>query len=133
MQAGAADVVDYHDSRWPDRVRELTGGVGVDAAINAVPGGSADAILALREGGRMATITGDPPAAERGISVADVYVRPDAAQLAELCALLGDGRLAVSVGAVLPLAEAATALERAISGAKGGPVVLQVGPGRSGN
>ncbi|MET7992785.1 NADP-dependent oxidoreductase [Amycolatopsis sp. NPDC005232] len=132
-QAGAAEVVDYHDSRWPDRVRELTGGAGIDTAINAVPGGSAEVIVALREGGRMATITGDPPAAERGISVADVYVRPDATQLAELCALLGDGRLTVSVGAALPLAEAATALERAVSGVKGGPVVLQVKPARTGD
>ncbi|MEV6904993.1 NADP-dependent oxidoreductase [Amycolatopsis sp. NPDC051372] len=132
-QGGAAEIVDYHDARWPDRVRELTGGVGVDAAVNTVPGGSADAVLALREGGQMATITGDPPAAERGISVADVYVRPDATQLAELCALLGDGRLALSVGTVLPLAEAAAALERAVSGAKGGPVVLQVRPTRAGD
>ncbi|WIX76651.1 NADP-dependent oxidoreductase [Amycolatopsis carbonis] len=132
-QAGAAEVVDYHDSRWPERARELTGGVGVDAAINAVPGGSAEVIVALREGGRMATITGDPPAVERGISIADVYVRPDATQLAELCALLGDGRLTMSVGAVLPLADAATALERAVSGAKGGPGVLQVRPVLAGN
>lgn len=132
-QAGAAEVVDYHDSRWPDRVRELTGGVGVDAAINAVPGGSSDTIVALREGGRMATITGDPPAAERSITVADVYVRADATQLAELCALLADGRLTLSVGAVLPLTEAAAALERAVSGARGGPVVLQVRSERTGS
>ncbi|WIX83701.1 zinc-binding dehydrogenase [Amycolatopsis carbonis] len=132
VQAGAAEVVDYHDSDWPDRVRELTGGVGVEAAVNAVSGGSADTVLALREGGRMATITGDPPAAERGISVADVYVRPDSTQLEELCLLLGDGRLTPSVGAALPLAEAATALERAVSGAKGGPVVLRVTSGRTG-
>ncbi|QRP48646.1 NADP-dependent oxidoreductase [Amycolatopsis sp. FDAARGOS 1241] len=128
-RAGAAEVVDYHDSRWPDRVRELTGGVGVDAAVNAVPAGSAEAMVAVREGGRMATITGDPPAAERGISVADVYVRPDPAQLAQLCGLLAEGRLTLSVGTVLPLAEAATALERAVSGNKGGPVVLHVGTG----
>lgn len=124
-QAGAAEVLDYHDSEWPDRVRELTGGLGADAALNAVPGGSTATIAALREGGRMATITGDPPAAERGIGVTNVYVRPDATQLAELSALLGDGRLTLSVGAVLPLAEAATALEHAISGTKGGPVVLR--------
>ncbi|GAA3063109.1 NADP-dependent oxidoreductase [Pseudonocardia yunnanensis] len=125
-QAGAAEVLDYHDSGWPERVRELTGGVGVDAAVNTVRGGSTDTVLAVRDGGRMATITGDPPADDRGISVADVYVRPDAAQLAELCALLGDGRLSLSVGAALPLVEAATALERVIAGASGGPVVLLV-------
>jgi NADPH:quinone reductase-like Zn-dependent oxidoreductase len=125
-QAGAAEVLDYHDSGWPERVRELTGGVGVDAAVNTVRGGSTDTILAVRDGGRMATITGDPPAGDRGISVADVYVRPDAAQLAELCALLGAARLSLSVGAALPLVEAATALERVIAGTSGGPVVLLV-------
>jgi NADPH:quinone reductase-like Zn-dependent oxidoreductase len=125
-QAGAAEVLDYHDSRWPERVRELTGGVGVDAAVNTARGGSTNTVLAVRDGGRMATITGDPPADGRGISVADVYVRPDAAQLAELCALLRDGRLNLSVGAALPLVEAASALQRVIAGTSGGPVVLLV-------
>jgi NADPH:quinone reductase-like Zn-dependent oxidoreductase len=125
-QGGAAEVVDYHDSGWPERVRELTGGVGVDAAVNTVRDGSTDTVLAVRDGGRMATITGDPPTDDRGISVADVYVHPDAAQLAELCALLGAARLSLPVGAALPLFEAATALERAIAGTSGGPVVLLV-------
>ncbi|WP_433559228.1 NADP-dependent oxidoreductase [Pseudonocardia xinjiangensis] len=125
-QGGAAEVVDYHDSGWPERVRELTGGVGVDAAVNTVRDGSTDTVLAVRDGGRMATITGDPPTDDRGISVADVYVRPDPAQLAELCALLGAARLSLPVGAALPLFEAARALERAIAGTSGGPVVLLV-------
>jgi NADPH:quinone reductase-like Zn-dependent oxidoreductase len=125
-QGGAAEVIDYHDSGWPERVRELTGGVGVDAAVNTVRGGGTDTILAVRDGGRMATITGDPPAGGRGISVADVYVRPDAAQLATLCAQLRDGRLNLSVGAALPLVEAATALQRVIAGTSGGPMVLLV-------
>lgn len=125
VRAGAAEVVDYHDPSWPDRVREWAGGTGVDAALNAVSGGSADAVLAVREGGRLATITGDPPPAGRGISVADVYVRPDAARLANLSALLGEGRLTLPVGATLPLTEAAAALERAVRGANGGPVVLR--------
>lgn len=72
----------------------------------------------------MATITGDPPANTRGIAVSDVYVRPDATQLEQLGALLGSGRISPSVGVTLPLAEAATALERAIAGSSGGPVVL---------
>jgi NADPH:quinone reductase-like Zn-dependent oxidoreductase len=129
-EAGAVEVLDYHDRGWPERVRELTDGMGVDAAVNTARGGSPDTVRAVRDGGRMATITGDPPAAGRGISVSTVYVRPDAAQLDELCELLGNGRLRLSVGAALPLAEAATALERAIAGANGGPVVLLVQPGR---
>jgi NADPH:quinone reductase-like Zn-dependent oxidoreductase len=124
-RAGAVEVVDYRDRSWPDRVREWAGGAGVDTALNAVPGGSADTVLAVREGGRLATITGDPPPAGRGISVADVYVRPDSGQLTKLSALLGEGRLTLSVGVTLPLAEAAAALDRAVRGAKGGPVVLR--------
>ena len=99
VQAGAAEVLDYRDNDWPERVRELTGGLGVDAAVNTTRGGGPDAILAVRDGGRMATITGDPPEGIRGVSVSAVYVRPDAAQLDELCALLGNGRLSLSIGA----------------------------------
>lgn len=38
----------------------------------------------------------------------------------------GNGRLSLAVGASLPLAEAATAPERASKGANGGPVVLSI-------
>jgi NADPH:quinone reductase-like Zn-dependent oxidoreductase len=40
---GAAHVLDYHDPEWVDRARELAG-LGVDAAVNAAPGGSAATI-----------------------------------------------------------------------------------------
>lgn len=126
--SGAADVLDHHDSGWPERVRELTGGVGVDAAVNTVRGGSTDTVLAVRDGGRMATITGDPPTGSRGVRVSDVYVHPDAAQLEQLCALLESGRLSLPIGGAVPLDEAATALDRAVAGAGGGPVVLSVSP-----
>ncbi|WP_372672471.1 NADP-dependent oxidoreductase [Amycolatopsis kentuckyensis] len=125
-RAGAVEVVGYHDRSWPDRVREWAGGTGVDTALTAVPGGSADAVRAVREGGRLATITGDRRSAGWGVSFADVYVRPDSAQLEKLSGLLGEGRLTMSVGAILPLTEAAAALERAVRGANGGPVVLRV-------
>jgi NADPH:quinone reductase-like Zn-dependent oxidoreductase len=48
---GASHVVDYHDEHWPDRVRALTGGSGVSVAVNAAPGGAADAIRAVADGG----------------------------------------------------------------------------------
>ena len=34
---GAAEVLDYHEPGWPERVRALTGG-GADAAVNAARG-----------------------------------------------------------------------------------------------
>jgi NADPH:quinone reductase-like Zn-dependent oxidoreductase len=47
---GASHLIDYHDVRWPERVRELTGGSGVASAANAVPGGAAAAIRVVRDG-----------------------------------------------------------------------------------
>ncbi len=55
---GAATVLDYHDPDWPGQVRSLTGG-GADAAVNAAPSGASAAMQAVRDGGRLATITGE--------------------------------------------------------------------------
>src|SRR5437667_10210024 len=73
---GARHVIDYHDQDWPAQVRALTANRGVDAAANAVPGGAASAIEAVADGGRLATITSDPPGQQRAITVSSLYVRP---------------------------------------------------------
>jgi hypothetical protein len=71
----------YHDPDWSTRAREAShGGLGVGAAVNTARGGAAAAIEAVADGGRLATITGDPPRPERGVTVADVYVRADGAR-----------------------------------------------------
>jgi hypothetical protein len=92
--------------------------------VNAVRGGAATALQAVARDGRLATITGDPPAPERGVTVADVYVRADGARLAELVAALADEILSLHVAATLPLAEAATALNDAVTGRSKGANVL---------
>ena len=46
-QLGVAEVFDYHDDGWPAGVREWAGGTGVPAAVNAAPGGEADALSAV--------------------------------------------------------------------------------------
>src|SRR3954449_3619928 len=61
---GATAVFDYHDPGWPARVREASGGCGVAPAVNAARGGAAAALAAVADGGRLATITGDPPRPE---------------------------------------------------------------------
>ena len=76
---GASEVLDYHGD-WPALVREITGG-GAPKAVNAAPGQAATTLSAVADGGRLATITTDPPEEERGIVVSDVYVRPDGATL----------------------------------------------------
>ena len=52
-------------------------------------------IRALADGGRLATITSDPPPQERAITVSNVYVRPDGGQLRDLAQQLADGRLEI--------------------------------------
>jgi len=121
---GARDVIDYHEQDWPDQVLAITDGAGVSAAVNATPDGARDAIRAVRDGGRLATITSDPPEPERGIAVASVYVRPDGGQLGALARLLAAGQLEISVATSYELVHAANALATAVSGRSGGAVAL---------
>jgi NADPH:quinone reductase-like Zn-dependent oxidoreductase len=123
---GAHQVIDYHDRDWPEQVRAITGGRGVAAAVNAVPGYAADAIRAVADNGRLATITSDPPAEERGITVSNVYVRPDGDQLRNLAKHFADGKLAIPVASTYGLADAAAALAQTISGHAGGAILLKL-------
>jgi NADPH:quinone reductase-like Zn-dependent oxidoreductase len=125
---GAARILDYRQPDWSEQVRLLTGG-GVDAAANAVRSGAGAAVKAVRNGGRLATITADPPAAERGITVRDVQVVPDGARLGKLARLAARGVLTVSSTKLYPLEQAGAALAQARHGAHGAAVVLR--PGRS--
>jgi NADPH:quinone reductase-like Zn-dependent oxidoreductase len=114
-------VLDYHGD-WPTLVRERTGG-GATTAVNAARGQAAVALSAVADGGRLATITGDPPPEERGVAVSDVYVRPDGRQLAALADLLDRGVLNVAIASVLPLERAADALREVVAGADGAVVL----------
>jgi NADPH:quinone reductase-like Zn-dependent oxidoreductase len=116
---GAAYVLDYREPDWPERVRAMG---GADAAVNAVPSGSADVVRAVRDGGRLATITADLPPAERGIAMSDIVVVPDGARLTRLVPLLAAG--VITVEASFPLAEAAAAMARLQRGTHGGAIVL---------
>ena len=122
LALGAVQVLDYHEPDWPERVRALTNG-GVEAAVNAARAGSADAVRAVRDGGRLATITADLPPAERGIALADIVVTPDGARLARLVSVLAPDAIIVAVS--YPLAEAAAALARLRQGTHGAAVVLK--------
>jgi NADPH:quinone reductase-like Zn-dependent oxidoreductase len=127
---GATAVFDYHDRDWPARVRAASpGGQGVAAAVNTVRGGAAGVFEVVADGGRLATITGDPPRSERGVEVADVYVRADGARLAALTTALADGLLSLHLGEAVPLREAAAALERVSAGRASGATVLTLSPG----
>jgi NADPH:quinone reductase-like Zn-dependent oxidoreductase len=121
---GAGEVLDYHDENWPDHVRQIASGAGVPAAANAARGGASDALRAVADGGRLATITSDPPEAQHAITVTSIYVRPDVRQLTALGSLLAEGRLSLVVESAVPLAEARAPLARVVSGGSGRAVVL---------
>jgi len=119
---GATTVVDYHQPGWPERIRAQTG--GVDAAVNAARDGAADAAATVRDGGRLATITGDPPQPGRGIVVTAVQVVPNGPRLCHLLKLVATGMLTIEVAARSPLEEAAAALDRTRHGMHGAVIVL---------
>ncbi len=122
---GARVVLDYHDPDWPARVREAAPrGRGVGAAVNAARGGAAGALQAVADDGRLATITGDPPTPERGVTVANVYVEADGERLAAVAEALEDGLLSLTVRARFALADAATALQGAVTGHAAGATVV---------
>ncbi len=122
---GAEHVLDYHDTDWVSEAMGIAG-AGVDAAVNAARGAADEAIGSVRDGGRLATITGDPPSEQRSIQISSVYVRPDGRQLQGAVDLYGEGRLTIEVGPAYPLADAAAALEAAMRGSGGRAVVLSL-------
>lgn len=112
---GAREVIDYRDPAWPHHARALAKR-SIDAVANAAPGGAAAAMTALADGGRLATITPDPPASTRGIGVTAVYVRSDGAQLDRLTALLAARRLSMPTPRSCGLEQAAAALAHVVAG-----------------
>ena len=85
---GAAEIIDYHDPNWPGQVRG-----GFDGTLIAAIGTGEAALPLVRDGRRPCSLTSDAPAEERGIASTDLYVRPDAAQLAQLVKQVSEGTL----------------------------------------
>jgi hypothetical protein len=63
-------------------VRALTDAGGVTAAVNSARGGEGETLSTVADGGRFATLTGSATVPERGVTIADVYVRADGEQRA---------------------------------------------------
>jgi NADPH:quinone reductase-like Zn-dependent oxidoreductase len=115
---GAAQVVDYHDPNWPDQVRGR-----FDGALTAADGTAADALPLVRDGGRLCSLTSDAPAPQRAITSTNLYVRPDAAQLARLAERLGEETLHLTPEPH-PLREGPAAFARVAAGRAGGRKIV---------
>jgi NADPH:quinone reductase-like Zn-dependent oxidoreductase len=116
---GVEHAVDYTLPGWPDEVRALTGGEGVDVAVDHVGGAAfAGALRALANRGRL-VICGASSGAAAEIDLVDVFARQveiigssdgSRRELVEVFRLLAEGRVAPPViSAVLPLERAADA------------------------
>ena len=120
---GADEVIDYRDPAWQAAAKR-TSGLGFSIVMNAVRAASAGLLDLVADGGRLATITGDPPPSERGVAITDLYVAPDGAALEAAAAALVERGLSIAIAGTYPLADAATALARATHAGGGGARVL---------
>jgi NADPH:quinone reductase-like Zn-dependent oxidoreductase len=117
---GAAQVVDYHHPNWPDQVRGQ-----FDGALTAATGTAEVALPLVRDGGRLCSLTSDAPPPQRGITSTNLYVRPDAAQLARLADQLVEGTLHLTPEP-LPLREGPAAFTRVAAGRAGGRKIVLI-------
>ena len=67
---------------------------------------------------------GAPPSPERGVSIANVYVRADGEQLQQLARPLADGALPIAIGGAYEFARAPEALTLVTHGGAGGAIAL---------
>jgi NADPH2:quinone reductase len=124
---GADAVVDYAPADWDERVRDVTGGPGVDVALDAVGGAvGGQALEAVRDaGGRFGTYgsaSGEWTPLDAGVigrrgltivgAAGITFAKPATELRADVdraLAELAAGRLTPRVHAILPLADAAQA------------------------
>jgi NADPH:quinone reductase-like Zn-dependent oxidoreductase len=121
---GADLVLDYRQQNWKDEVRQLTDGYGVSVAVNAVRHAAANLIPLVADGGRLATITGDPPESQRGIAISNVFVEPDGETLGKLAADFVKRRQTIPIAKVYGLSEADTAIAAAVKGEAPGALLI---------
>jgi len=144
-QHGADELVDYSTEGWRDRVKELTGGKGVDVVYDPVGGAVAEPALRLTAwNGRYLVVgfaAGDIPRIPlnlpllKGASIVGVFFgafanrqpRESRANLSRLLAWLGEGKLRPLVSAVYPLERAAEALAALAARRATGKLVLVTG------
>jgi NADPH:quinone reductase-like Zn-dependent oxidoreductase len=119
--------VDYRVDDSAQRIRELAGNSGIDAALDLFGGEDREtAYSVLRRGGRLASVAQPPPEPREGFESHYVFVRPAGDQLSELANLIDEGRLRPEVAEVFPLERAADAHARIEEVHVRGKLVLRI-------
>jgi NADPH:quinone reductase-like Zn-dependent oxidoreductase len=123
---GADEVVDYRLEGFEATIQH------VDIVLEPINGTNGQRLMkTLRDGGTMITISPWTEVfAERGIRIIemqnDEYVKPNAAQLAQIADWLDSGKLCGSIEQVYPLEKAAEAHRRMETGHVRGKLVLEI-------
>lgn len=125
-ELGAELTVDYRDSEWPQQVLRWIPG-GIDATLAIQPGTGTASVPAVKDGGKVVTISGDQVIPERAITVEQISHHPETQlELAQLAADVAAGRVQVVVECTYPLAEGAVALAKAETRHARGKVILTI-------
>jgi NADPH:quinone reductase-like Zn-dependent oxidoreductase len=124
-ELGADEVIDYRTTKFEEAVQD------VDVVLDTLGGDTQQrSWQVLKKGGILVATLGisSPEAAhQHDVRGEGVMVRPDAAQLTQIAALIDAGNLKPAVTTILPLAEAARAHELSQTTHVRGKIVLQVG------
>lgn len=121
---GADRIIDYTATPLPQAVA----GQQFDVVLNLVrtgPEETAQLVDLVADGGAFVTTTfSGPEEAGRGVRTVQVFVRSDAAQLAELVARVDAGDLKIDVAERRPLTDLAAVHDEAVAGRLAGKIVL---------
>jgi NADPH:quinone reductase-like Zn-dependent oxidoreductase len=122
-----ANLIDYTQTDVVAAVRSLTNGIGVDAALDAAAGESwKQTVQALKDGGRMAQLTGQPVTTDLNVTVLNVLSKPSADRLDKLREMFDAGQLKVHVEKSFPLAQAGEAQQTVEQHHRPGEIVLSI-------
>jgi NADPH:quinone reductase-like Zn-dependent oxidoreductase len=124
-ELGADEVIDYRAAKFEEAVHD------VDVVLDTIGGDAQQrSWQVLKKGGILVAtlgISSPDPANQHGARGEGIFVRPDAAQLTQIAALIDAWKLKPVVTTTLPLAEAARAHELSEAGHARGKIFLQVG------
>jgi NADPH:quinone reductase len=147
-QYGADEIINYSTEDLRVRVKEITGGQGVDVAYDPVGGAAGvTAFRSLRPGGRFLVVGfagGEVPAipinlilikrsSVLGVFLGNWIIANEAVSrenMQELCRFFVEGRIDAHISARYPLERAGEAIEHVATRKVEGKAILEIGDGR---
>ena len=122
-----ANLIDHTQSDVVAAVRSITDGNGADAALDATGGEKwKTTIQAVKDGGRLAQLSGQPVTTDRKVTVSNVLSKPSSKRLDILREMFDAGQLKVHVEKSFPLAQASEAQQAVEHRHRPGEIVLSV-------